>query len=78
MARTRTVSVDDLPGVNTDPELNEFITGLLVNAKSDGGDLFARMANVAIDRTVAELRAFCASQHPVAASANGSAHWGGS
>ena len=47
-----------VPDVLTDVDTNRFITDLLLSrCKEDGDSPYARIANVQIDRTVAQLRA---------------------
>jgi hypothetical protein len=52
------------PDVLRDPALNRFITGVLMNARSDDVGIYAEIANVQIDRTVEQLRAFFPEQYP--------------
>ena len=53
----------ELPDVLRDPDLNRFITSVLESAKSNDDGVFSRIADVQIDRTVEQLRAFFPEQY---------------
>ena len=53
----------ELPDVLKDADLNRFISSVLESAKSDEQGVYAQIANVQIDRTVEQLRAFFPEQY---------------
>jgi hypothetical protein len=53
----------ELPDVLRDPDLNRFITSVLESARSGDDGVFSRIADVQIDRTVEQLRAFFPEQY---------------
>jgi hypothetical protein len=65
----------ELPDVLRDEDLNRFITDVLVGAKSGDDGIYARIANVQIDRTVEQLRAFFPEQYE-GGGTGGNAHGG--
>ena len=60
----------ELPDVLRDEDLNRFITDVLVEAKSGDDGIYARIANVQIDRTVEQLRSFFPEQYEGGTSGN--------